>query len=188
MIITTNITSKKKYPCFPLIFFICLSFLSIFNVKEVLGQQVSNTVRASISATITRPIGITKTNDLNIRSSTLDTSSDYETIKPDKSRKIRNGRILNISKGIANPASFNVTGEGTNTYSITLPSSVYVNSNIQGAKNVLVNNFTSQPTKSGILSSGVQTIFVGAIVIFSEPQSMNKIEDSGVFEIIFNYN
>ena len=188
MNISSKLYSKSFLLFIPSIYFICGFFVFIINCKLIIAQKSSNKATSSISATITNPIGISKTNDMSIRNSALSTSSRIITIDPNKSSKIRKGRNFAISKSFVNPASFNVTGTDTYTYSITLPSSVYTSKSSLDAQTLLINNFTSLPTGSGILTSGTQTIFVGATVYFNAPLPTNKKNNDGDFMVIINYN
>ena len=188
MNISSKLRSKHLLLRIPSIYFICGLFVLIFHCKLIIAQKNSNTATSSITATITNPIGISKTNDMNIRGTALSTFPGIITIDPKKSRKIRKGRNLTISKSAVNPASFNVTGEDTYTYSITLPSSIYSIESSSVSETMLINDFTSSPSSSGILTSGVQTIFVGATINLNVSQPHKK--DNGIltFDVIVNYN
>ena len=125
---------------------------------------------------------------MKIKNSALSFNSGTVTIDPKDTKKNRGDNNLTYSKGAVNPASFNVTGDYTHTYAITLPSSSYTYKSVLETKTVIIDNFTSLPTGSGMLTSGTQTIFVGATIYFNAPLPINKKNYDGDFEIIINYN
>ena len=74
-----------------------------------------------------------------------------------------------ITSSAYSPATFNVTGEPSTPYTISLPSSITISN---GAQTMLVNSFTSNPNGTGSLSvGGSQTLAVGATLAVGSGQT-----------------
>ena len=93
---------------------------------------------------------------------------------------------VTINSAVAgSPATFNVEGEANASYSISLPASVVLSD--PASHTMVVDNFTSSPTPSGVLDdSGKQTIFVGATLNVSSNQAFGAY--SGQMAVTVDYN
>lgn len=93
--------------------------------------------------------------------------------------------------GIHNAASFYVTGDSYSSFSITLPKSPSILTNISNAKTMLVSSWASVPAPGpggGTLEDGFQTVFVGATL---EVGTMNDNPVgiyTGTYNITFDFN
>lgn len=146
--------------------------------------QVSAT--ATATATIVAPIAITKTVDMNFGNVAASTLAGDVILLPDNSRTFTGGVRLPVVQGTITAASFTVSGEGTNTFAITLPTTDLVLSS--GVSNTLiVNTFTSTPSLTGTLAAGTQTVTVGATLHVGASQAPG-VYTSGNFTVTVNYN
>ncbi|MFA8433823.1 MAG: DUF4402 domain-containing protein [Marinifilaceae bacterium] len=146
------------------------------------------TASASASATIVTPISITKTVDLNFGNVAVQsTTAGTVVMAPDGSRTEANGVTLPATPGTVTAASFNVAGEGNYTYAITLPSTCTI-THATSASTMEVNAFTSNPSVTGTLSSGAQTLTVGATLNVSAAQESGAYTSGTDFNVTVNYN
>lgn len=148
--------------------------LFIIGSENIFAQQKTNAASASISATIIKPIGITKTENMNFGN----ISKDFG--------KIKDGISVNSTGRTMNPASFQVIVEAKNTYTITLPKTVILNRNDSKLETLSVTNITSIPPVNELLTYGMQTILVNATINFEESEL--KKNDTVNFDVIVNYN
>ena len=98
-----------------------------------------------------------------------------------------------IFKGIGthNAASFYVTGDIDAAYTITLPASPVVLTNISNAKTMKIEKWVSIPAPTigaGMLQNGSQTVYVGATLkvgtLYDNPVGLY----TGTFTINFDFN
>ncbi|SFD78748.1 protein of unknown function [Chitinophaga sp. CF118] len=144
------------------------------------------TASADASATIVTPISITKTADMNFGNVAVQsTTAGTVVLAPDNSRTKTGGVTLPATTGTISAAIFTVSGEGSYTYTITLPSSVTITN---AGNNMTVNTFTSTPSGTGTLSSGTQTLKVGATLNVAAGQAAGTYTSATPFNVTINYN
>jgi len=142
---------------------------------------------ASISVNIVTPITISKTADMNFGNVAINTSNGTVELSPDGTRTPSGGVTLPIQSGTVSAASFDVSGEGNYTYSISLPTEDFLLFHPNSTDYMIVNNFRSVPENAGQLSSGAQTITVGATLNVEAAQEVGTYQGSS-FEVTVNYN
>lgn len=142
---------------------------------------------ASASVNIVTPITISKSNDLNFGNVAVSTSSGIVELLPDGTRISSGGVILPTLSGTVSAASFDVSGEGSYTYSISLPTDDFLLFHSNSTDFIIVNGFKSYPESTGQLSSGNQTITVGATLNVEAAQEVGLYQGTG-FEVTVNYN
>ena len=146
----------------------------------IAGTNVSfaqATATAAASATIITPISIVKTVDMNFGNVAVSASlAGTAILAPAGTRTTGGGGgvTLPATTGTVSAASFTVSGQGSYTYAITLPTSAVSLSD--GATHTMnVTAFTSSPSATGLLSSGgTQTLTVGATLNVSAGQAANS--------------
>ena len=107
------------------------------------------TVAANTTVTIVTPIGITKSVDMVFGNIATTAASGTVVLGTDGTRTPNGGVTLPSAAGTVTAASFSVTGSGSYTYTISLPSSPIV---LSGATNgVTVGAFVSNPAPIGTL-------------------------------------
>ncbi len=148
--------------------------------------QVSAT--ATATATIVTPIAITKTADMNFGNVAVSTTAGTVELTPAGARTATGGVTLPAAAGTVAAASFDVTGTGNYTYSITLPSTSLVLTRNSGTETMNVDNFTSTPSGTGTLSSGAQTVTVGATLNVVGAQAAGTYVSGTPFTVTVNYN
>ena len=147
------------------------------------NAQVTGT--ATGSATIITPIAITNAGNMNFGSIAVSATAGTVVLSPASVRSITGGVTLPAVTGTVTAAAFTVTGLGSSTYSIQLPASYTITS---GGNSMTVNAFTSTPSGTGTLSSGTQTIQVGATLNVAASQAAGSYTNATGFPVIVNYN
>jgi len=142
---------------------------------------------ATSTATIVTPISITKTVDMNFGSIATSASGGTVVLTPAGARSATGGASLPAAAGTVTAASFDVAGEDGYTYAITLPSSVTLTRN-SGAETMTVDAFTSNPTSTGELTAGAQTLTVGATLNVGASQAPGTYVSGTAFTVTVNYN
>ncbi len=161
-----------------------VSAIIILGFLSTTFGQVSAT--ATASATIITPIAISKTVDMNFGNVAVSAVAGTVVITPAGVRTKTGGVTLPVVAGTISAASFTVTGLGSYTYTITLPSTPLTISN--GANAMTVNAFTSTPSGTGILSGGSQVLNVGATLNVGVNQAAGLYTSATPFSVTVNYN
>ena len=144
------------------------------------------TASANAEATIVTPIGITKTVDMNFGNVAVSTSPGTVVLTPASTRTKTGGITLPTNNGTVTAASFDVTGEGNFTYSITLPAAATtINS---GLNTMTIDTWTSTPSGTGALTAGAQTLTVGATLHVGGSQAAGTYTSAVPFDVTVNYN
>ena len=157
----------------------------------VLGFAASSfaqvTATASTTANIITPIAITKTVDMNFGNIAGSPTLGGTVVLPTAgARTLTGGVTLPVVTGTVTAASFTVTGEGSSTYSITLPSSAITLTGPSGT--MTVQNFVSTPSSTGALTSGSQQVKVGATLNVSAAQGAGTYTNASSLFVTENYN
>jgi Domain of unknown function (DUF4402) len=167
-----------------------LSFLGIAIV--MIGFSTSTfaqvTASATGTATIVTPIAIANASDMNFGNVAVSSSAGTVVLAPASTRTSTGGITLPATSGTVTAASFNVTGEGVYTYSITLPSTDYTITRSGGTETMIVDAFTSTPSGTGTLTAGAQTLNVGATLNVSGSQVAGAYTNATGFNVTVNYN
>jgi hypothetical protein len=161
---------------------VSLCLVGIFTSTSVFAQA---TATANASATIVTPISISKNTDMNFGNIATDGSVGTVVLTPAAGRTPSGGVTLPATVGSVTAASFTVSGSGSYTYAITLPSSVIIAS---GSDQMTVDNFTCTPGATGTLSSGEEIITVGATLNLVASQAEGAYTSATPFAVTVNYN
>jgi len=145
------------------------------------------TATASTSATIITPIAITKDVDMNFGNIAVSPTLGGTVVLPTTGVRTKTGGVtLPVVTGTVTPASFTVTGEGSSTYTITLPTSAITLTSPSGT--MTVDNFISTPSTTGTLSSGTQEVKVGATLNVAAAQAAGTYTNASGLFVTVNYN
>jgi hypothetical protein len=153
--------------------------------------KAQTTAYAPTSATVITPISIAKGVDMNFGTLAVSaTLAGTVILAPDNSRTT--GGALGVTlpniKGTVAAAQFTVSGLAGSTYSITLPTTPLTITDPVSTKTMTVSNFTSNPTPTGILTGGSQTINVGATLNVAAAQTAGAYTNATGFAVTVNYN
>jgi hypothetical protein len=139
---------------------------------------------ANATATVVAPLAITKVADLSFGSFSTNAAGQTVTMSPAGVRSTSGAIAM---AGTTTAATFNVVGSGTLTYAITLPSSIEMTTGSGGANETMtVSGFTSNPSGTGTLTAGAQTLAVGATLTTVAGQAGGVY--SGSFNVSVDYN
>jgi hypothetical protein len=146
---------------------------------------------ATASATIVTPISIQKVNEGNLDFGNIAAgeSNGMVILGTDGGRRIEGGVSLPSTFGKISPAEFMITGEGSYSFSITLPSSPITLTNTNGAnETMIVDSFISNPQTTGNLTNGKQMLKVGANLHVAANQAPGIYISDAPFTVTVNYN
>ncbi len=148
--------------------------------------QVSAT--STSTGTIIAPISIQKTIDMNFGNVAVHpTNPGTVVLVPAGTRAATGGVTLPASAGTVSAANFTVTGATGYTYSITLPSAATTVTS-SGSNTMTVDAFTSNPSPTGVLTGGAQTLTVGATLNVAAGQAAGVYVSGTPFTVTVNYN
>jgi len=160
-------------------------FAAIVLVSGFATVNAQVTATATGSAIVITPIAISKTTDMNFGNVAVSATAGTVILTPASTRTKSGGVTLPAAAGTVAAAAFAVTGLGASTYSITLPTTYTITS---GSNNMIVDTFTSTPSGIGTLSSGAQTVQVGATLNVAALQAAGTYTNATGFNVTVNYN
>ena len=147
------------------------------------NAQAANTT-ATAAAVVATAIGIANTADMDFGTIGATGTLGTVVLGTDGSRTCTDVDCL--SGGLGAAASFNVTGEGNNTYSILITGDPVTLNN--GGFSMTATSFVTNPTSPGTLSSGSQTLLVGATLTVGATQATGTYLSTTPFTVTVNYN
>ena len=153
-------------------------------VAATANAQVTGT--ATGSATIITPIAIANAGNMNFGSIAVSANPGTVVLSTAAVRTASGGVTLPAVTGSVTTAKFTVTGLGSSTYSISLPASYIISDG--ASHNMTVNNFVSDPSGTGALTGGTQTINVGATLNVLGSQTAGTYTNASGFNVTVNYN
>lgn len=166
-----------------------IKFLPLVMVMFLISGTAFSQVTASATAeaTILEPIAISKTVDMNFGNLAVNASPGTIELTPASVRTATGGvTFLPSSPGTVTAASFTVTGLAAATYSITLPATPTVISN--AGNDMTVDTWTSDPTPTGTLTGGSETLNVGATLNVPASSPSGVYTSATPFNVTVNYN
>jgi hypothetical protein len=136
------------------------------------------------------PISISKDRDMNFGTIAASSGGGTVVLSASGSRSATGGIILPTINGTVSAAQFTVTGEPGFTYAITLPTDLILYESGVGPAYMIVNGFTRTPSVTGTLNltTGTETVLVGATLNVSGAQTAGSYTNDVGFQITVNYN
>lgn len=168
-----------------------LLFAAIVLSGAAFNANAQAVASATATATIVTPISISKTTDLNFGNLSVSASAGgVVTLEPSaaatRTASGGGGVSLPAVTGPVAAALFEVTGQASFTYDITLPLSATV---VNGANSMTVDNFTSSLGATGTLDgAGTQSFYVGADITVAAGQAPGTYTTGTPFLVAVNYN
>lgn len=161
-------------------------FAGILLVGTATESFAQATASATATATVITPITIAKDVDMNFGNLAVHaTTAGTVQMDPASSRTATGGVTLPATTGTVSAAQFTVSGEAGYTYAITLPNSLTIAS---GTDNMTVDNFTSSPASTGLLTGGTEILTVGATLNVAAAQPSGTYVSATPFDVTVNYN
>lgn len=167
---------------------LAIASIAIAGISSDAHAQASAT--ASASANIITPISMVKDVDMNFGNVAVSaTLAGTAILSPAGTRTTggAGGVTLPATTGTVAAAQFTVSGQASYTYAITLPSTATITDG--ASHNMTVDNFTSSPTSTGVLSSGgTQVLTVGATLNVAAAQPAGLYTNATGVPVSVNYN
>jgi len=163
------------------------SLIMIIMIAVSTGAVAQESATASSSATIVAPIAISKSVDMSFGTVAVDATAGTVVLAPGGTRTFTGGVTLPGTTGTVTAAAFDVTGEAGYTYSITLPASAITLTD-DTTNTMTVDTFTSTPTPTGTLTSGAETVNVGATLNLTGSQIAGTYTNTTDLTVTVNYN
>ena len=159
-------------------------------VLFVMGTKANAqaTTQAIATATIVTPISIAWVDDLEFGNLAVTATGGAVTLNAQTGARSQVGGVtFPVVTGTFNAADFTVSGQGTYTYAITLPSAaVTLTGSVSGTMDATA--FTSFPASTGVLGAGgTQTLKVGATLAVAASQAAGTYTSAN-FDVTVNYN
>lgn len=155
----------------------------------VVGNAYAADGTGTASATVVTPIAIAASSP-NLRFGSFSTTAAGQTvaIATNGTRTLTGALGVGTGQNAFGAASFAVTGDSTLTYAITLPgtSTISTGDGIGTTKNMTVSSFASNPSGTGTLTAGAQTLLVGATITTVASQLAGAY--TGTFVVTVAYN
>lgn len=171
-------------------FFKSLAIASVAFVGFSNSAHAQASATASASANIITPISIVKDVDMNFGNVAVSaTTAGTAILSPAGTRTTggAGGVTLPATTGSVAAAQFTVTGQASYTYAITLPATATITDG--ASHNMIVDNFTSTPTSTGLLSAGgIQVLNVGATLNVAAAQAAGLYTNATAVPVTVNYN
>ena len=164
------------------------SFITIIMIAATTGAMAQENATASSTATIVAPIGIAQSADMNFGNVATNDAGGAVVIATDGTTTPSGGVTLPAQTGTVTAAAFDVSGEADYTYTITLPSSAITLQDEEEANTMTVGTFISDPSSSGQLDSGAQTVNVGATLNVDGSQEPGVYTNTSDLTVTVNYN
>lgn len=148
------------------------------------GVAGAATDSATATATVMTSIAITNNTDLDFGAFSPSTGGTV-IIGTDGARS-KTGAVVLSSGDTGGRAQFTVTGATDATYAITLPGNGTVSLSNGGGGSMDVNDFVSNPSGTGTLTGGTETLYVGATLTVGSGQASGSY--TGSFDVSVEYN
>ncbi len=156
---------------------------ALFSMKA--SAQVAATATANATAYVVTPLTISTVTHMNFGLVAPSGAVGTVVLGTDGSRIFGGGASQLPGTGTVSAASFAVAGEPGYTYAISLPTSVTLTN---GGNTVTVDNFTSDPSGTGLLTAGAQTVNVGATLELVASAVPGNYTTATPFSVTVNYN
>ncbi|MBB6274387.1 hypothetical protein HDF26_004861 [Pedobacter cryoconitis] len=158
-----------------------ITYLIILLTTSISSAQV--VADANVSANIVTQVSISRIVDMNFGEIKGTTIAGTVVLTPAETRIATGG--VQLVPGKAETATFTIDGQGSYTYSVTLPS--YTMATAAGNTHIIVDNFKSLPAETGSLSDPL-TLNVGATLNVAPDQPTGHYTSATPFDVIINYN
>lgn len=160
-----------------------VSALAVGSISFGINSYAATTT-ANGTATVIVGMGITKNADLRFGKFSAGTGGTV--IMSTASGRTKSGAVTLSALDAGGAASFAVTGDSTATYAITLPSTAVTITHTDTVNTMTIDTFTSNPSGTGTLTAGAQTLLVGGTLNVASAQAAGAY--TGAFSVSVDYN
>ena len=152
-----------------------------------IGANAQSTATASTTAVLVTPISIAKTTDMHFGTVAASGTSGTVVLDYADGRTTTGGASLPSGSTLQKTAVFDVTGEGTSGFSITIPSSpITLTGSVSGT--MTVSTFVADLGATGTLVAGTKTIKVKATLNVGAGQVAGSYTNASGLFVTVNYN
>lgn len=151
------------------------------------GSKAQSTATASTTAVLITPISISKTTDMHF--GTVGASNTAGTVVLDYAdgRTITGGATVHPGTSLQKTAVFQVSGEGSNTFSISIPAGSITLTG-PSSNTMTVSGFTCDAGATGTLDTGSKTLKVKATLNVGSGQAAGTYTNASDLFVTVNYN
>ncbi len=164
--------------------------IGLLAAVDVSAQYQNSATASSVPATASIVAAITITNTADLAFGQIVAGGTAGTVEMDTSAvRVPTGGVTLANGTAHSSAAFHVTGNGSDTYSVTLPpdSTIELSDGASTPNTMAVDGFSSSPSGAGlVLSSGAQNFTVGAILTVGASQVAGNY--TGTFPVTVTYN
>ncbi len=160
-----------------------LTLITFLSVGLVAHKAFAASDTGTATATVISPLAIAADQDLAFGS--LDAGTGGTVVMTALGARSATGGVFLSPSDAGNQGTFDVTGTGTSTYTVTLPANGVVTLT-SGANSMDVGTFTSNPSGTGALVGGAQVLAVGATLTVASAQAPGVY--SGTYTVTVEYN
>jgi hypothetical protein len=150
----------------------------------ITNASAQSTATASTTATLITPIAIENISDMNF--GTVAASASEGTVVMTSAGVVSHTGGATTS-GAVTAASFGVTGEGTSTFSITMPASIVLQSGAEGPQ-LTVSGIAAESGTTAILADGKAVIAIKATLEVPAKASAGTYTNTNGLAVTVNYN
>ena len=151
------------------------------------GVNAQSTATASTTAVLVTPIAISKTTDLHFGTVAASATAGTVVLDYADTRATTGGVTLPAGSTTQKTAVFAVTGEGTSTFSISIPSSpITLTGSVSGS--MTVGSFVADLGATGTLVAGAKNIKVKATLNVGSGQPAGTYTNASDLFVTVNYN
>jgi hypothetical protein len=164
-------------------------FVALYLAIFMRGVNAQVTVTGQVFAEVVEVITATETSQLNFGRFSPGHQGGEIIITPDGN--ISTTGTVVMSGGVHNAATFNITGEESATFSVTLPAGPVTLNHINDSKTMVVNTWISDPSQGmwiELSDYGSQVVKVGATLEVGIRNDNPVGLYSGSYSITFAYN
>lgn len=150
------------------------------------GVNAQSTATASTTAVLVTPISVAKTTDLHFGTVAASATAGTVVLDYANGRTATGGATLPASGATPTTGVFTVTGQGSSTFSISIPTTLTLTSG--GGATMTVNNIICEQGTSGTLSSGTRALNIGATLVVAAAQVAGTYTNASDLLVTVNYN
>ena len=162
-----------------------ISAMAILACAFSVNSYAQSSADASTTATLVAPIAISKTEDMNFGQ--LAASGTAGTVILDYENGVtKTGGVKLLSAASVKTAVFDVSGEGTSGFSISIPSEITLIGSVSGS--MTVDNFASDLGATSNLSGGTATIKIKATLNVPANAAAGIYSNASDLVVSVNYN
>lgn len=151
------------------------------------GVRAQSTATASTTAVLVTPISIAKTTDMHFGTVAASATAGTVVLDYADGRTTTGGASLPAGSTLQKTAVFDVTGEGTSGFSISIPGSpITLTGSVSGS--MTVSNFLCDLGASSTLVGGAKTLKVKATLNVGAGQPAGTYTNASDLFVTVNYN